>query len=216
MQSPQWAQSSVAGSAVAIALWSDRRARKRFDVERADHHSEIADERARHDREVSMERDLADKRLADERARSDARLKEERDALVKAEQLAEAWAVDVVTALAPAGMKRTLDLEEVPIDDDPQHPQRRLAVIIVNRGRYGIRAVKAHYWFGERIHSYVKVKPMWNTAGLRPELTRDLEGPTGYLDVLSPGSSMRYVSDPMLLSDLERAYPIVRWRDRQG
>jgi hypothetical protein len=107
-------------AAVGIALWAEWRSGRRLAVE--------------HER--------GDRLLAEERANSRAQIEEERRIAREREQLAEAYAVQVVLGEVYAG-------ERDPVYDEPVQPDgdslRRLAVMVVNRGSYTITRVEAQF-----------------------------------------------------------------------
>lgn len=225
---------AVAVVAVGVALYAERRADKRVADERKHSAQLLADERDRHDKEIAEERALADKRLADQLAHSasqlavdrtdadtrlrtqlqhaDARLADERKVARDAEQLAEAWAVQVAggRVFAP-GASTAADL---PDEKKRQHP----VVILVNTGRYTITRADARFSDGSGSIGQVIPQPFADYSGLPMTLARDVVGELGdaYLGVLVPGAAMRFVGTEMTASRLRTVYPIVRWADRWG
>lgn len=136
---------AVAVAAVGVAAWSEWRITKRANAERERSDKLRAEELARHETELSEERQLAGKRLSDERQAADDRLQRqiahsesllaaERQRAGDEEQLAEAWAVEVVGArMGP----------EDGVVSTPDNPSERPAVVVINSGRYTITRVEA-------------------------------------------------------------------------
>jgi len=212
----------VAVVAVGVALYAEWRADKR-----------LAQERARHDKEISDERRLSEKRLAEQHAHSEAqlakqlahsdaqfadqqvlteaRLAEERRQARAAEQLAEAWSVEVAGGRVslPGGYTGP---------DAPMDVQQHPVVVLVNKGHYTITRVDARFSEGRGIIGQVITQPFADFSELPHTLARDIVGEIGnvYLGVLTPGAAMRFVGSPMTVRDLGTVYPIARWTDRWG
>jgi hypothetical protein len=97
---------------VGIALWTEWRSDRRF----------------------REERERSDRLLADERAYGAAQVEEERRIAREREQLAEAYAVQVVPAEVPGR-----------ILNDEQGGGKQLGVIIVNRGRLTVSRMEVQF-----------------------------------------------------------------------
>lgn len=145
------------------------------------------------DKTLADERALADKRLADqlahsgsqlaiERADADARLQEglrhedarraaERRAARDAEQLAEAWAVQVVGARLPQGKSN--------VTGCAGDPPERSAAVVVNRGRYTITRVEARFGDGSAFLGGTHPRGHLYFNSLPQLLARDLTGGIG-------------------------------------
>jgi hypothetical protein len=209
----------VAVAAVGIAIFSERRTDSR-----------VAAERARSDRILGEERVLADKQIADERAtskarlqaeheRSDRQLREERQRAQDAEQLAEAYAVQVVHA-----EKLTGDAIEV-VYEEPDPDVRSLVAIVVNHGRYTITGVEARFHLHSNSGGGSLVPPhrtelVSGWPRLNERLRADLAGPpeyNPYVNRLAPwDTGIRFESDRMAANFLLGAYPVLRWIDQWG
>ena len=188
--------------ALFIALWSDWRTGQRLDRERDD-----ADRRLRHEQEHS------DAQLAEERRLADERLRAERDVAQWREQLAEAYAVQVVLAGGSTG-----DLGK---RDRAPH---RLAVIVVNRGRYTITNVEAQLRLGgsgnPSLVGFDSEQRLPGGDDLPPDLLGGLSVRLRAgvrADRLTPWDrGLRFDAAPVSAEDLQGAYPVVRWTDRWG
>lgn len=225
---------AVAVVAVGVAPYAERRSDRRVADERKNAAKVLSDERDRHDKEIADERALAGKRLAEQLAHSasqlaiertdadtrlrqelahaDARLAEERQAARDAEQLAEAWAVQVAGGrISAPGAPTGADIRD---EMKRQHP----VVIVVNGGRYTITRVDARFSDGSGIIGQVTPQPFADYSSLPLPLTRDIVGGLGdvYLGVLVPGAAKRFIGTEMPGSVLSTVYPIVRWTDRWG
>jgi hypothetical protein len=221
-----WANGLTAGGtiavaiiAVGIAIWSERRTDLRVEAERK-----------RSDRVLAEEREFADKRLADQQAHSDAQLAQERqaaDARLKAqqkhsdgqlerqrrdaqaaEQLVEAWSIEVLGARMPPGDN---------VVSTPENPSERTVAIVVNRGRYTITRVQARFSpDGQSIADREQTQSFTDFSRLPHQLGHDLTGGIGevYLGVIMPGAAMRFIGGAMLAQYMRTTYSIVRWTDR--
>jgi hypothetical protein len=194
-------------AALSIAVWSDVRTGQRLRMER-----QAADERLR------LEQDHSDAQLAEERQLADARLQAERESARDREQLAEAYAVQVLTA--------------VPEDKEVSgSAMAKVLAIVVNHGRYAISDLEAQlhvetpgntelvgFVSRERIPGREAIDPVL----LGPVIMRqglDSIRPAGMLapSNLTPWDrGVRFESDAMTAATLQRCYPIARWTDRWG
>lgn len=182
-------------AAVGIATWSEWRTTRR-----------LADEHARTDRQ-----------LAEERALSAAHIEEERRLAGQREQVAEAYAVQVITATLRGEQPDRRENPWIDIGDRPEAP----AVLVINRGHYAIAGVAARFRYESDGHV---AEP--RSAGRFPSesaiparLTEGLFGlgaaPGGILTPWDDG--VRFVGDfgsPGY--GLPALHPIVRWTDRWG
>jgi hypothetical protein len=173
-------------AAVSIALWTEWRSGRR-----------LAAEQARSDRQ-----------LEEERARSMAEIEEERRIGRESEQLAEAYAVQVVAAEAP--IRFTGD----------QGTGKQLGVILINRGKFTITRVQAQFSpDGMSLishHSYRRV-PGFDTVpeDLRAAWKESAE--RAMYGVLTPwDTGIHFASDTVHDRFLKSPYPVVRWTDRWG
>jgi hypothetical protein len=176
---------AVAVVAVGVALFAEWRSDKRL--------------RAEHAR--------SDKMLAEERALSEARLREERQLFQGREQLAEAYAVQVVL------MKRATD----------QADANRLVALIVNHGSQTITQIEARFSpAGQGVISHHKQTRIPGHYNLPPELVvgQPFEAPAeaaSYGDRLTPwDTGMSIETDVIGVQRLTDPRAIVRWTDRWG
>lgn len=189
--------------AVGIALWTERRSDKR-----------IREERARSDRLLAAQQQQAQTAIDEERAYGRAQLEDERRIVREREQLAQAYAVQVVLS-ERAGENQTgsereeKDLWEV----------RRLAAIIVNHGAYTIRRIELQFCIGK---SLTPPRRYERVPGFRdlPEALRGRGTAVGGVPlrgVLTPfDRGMVFFTDNIHQDHLVSPYPIVRWVDHWG
>jgi hypothetical protein len=221
---------AVAVVAVAVALFAEWRGGIRVRSEREHSAKVLAAQQERHDKETAEERALADQRLtrqlehsaaqlaeerkaADDRLRaqlehSDAQLREERKNAQDAEQLSEAWAVDLIGAQVGP---------EPGITSEPDQPIGRPVVIVINQSRYTITRVEARFSpEGQSTIGPSVTQPFADFDSLPHTLARDLTGTIGdvYLGVLPPGRAMRFLGATVLDRTLRTTYAMVRWTDR--
>jgi hypothetical protein len=197
----------VAIVAVGIAIWSDRQTGSR-----------LADQQAHSDAQLTKERAAADARLKAEQEHSDRQLREERQRAQEAEQLSEAYAVQVVLAEKLTGPS----LEETYEEPDPE--VRSLVAIVVNRGRYTITRVDAQFCLqansGGTLVSPGRTEWLSSYPALDDRLRAGLAGAPEYnphVSRLAPyDTGVRFTSDRMATKFIHGAYPLVRWTDRWG
>jgi hypothetical protein len=186
-------------AALGIALWTEWRAGKR-----------IREEHERSDRLLSQERERAASELAQQREHEQTALAEERRLTLGREQLAEAYAVQVVSA------ERVTDKTKA---RSTPYITKRIAVIVVNRGSYTITRVEARFWISGHAMGH-RTFDRWSGFQALPEALR--EGWTrapehGMYGVLAPwDGGFRFESDDTESWQLENPVPIVRWIDRWG
>jgi hypothetical protein len=175
---------AVAVVAVGIAFFTERRSDKRLGAEHA----------------------RSDKMLAEERALSEARLREERQLLQDREQLAEAYAVQVVLMRGPSESREA----------------HSLAAIIVNHGSYTITQIEARFSpDGQSVISHRRQVRIPGYSNLPPELTDPVfDQPAeaaSYGDRLTPwDTGMSIATDEIGVQRLTDPRVIVRWTDRWG
>jgi hypothetical protein len=179
-------------AAVGIALWAEWRSGRR-----------LAAEQARSDRQ-----------LEEERARSRAEIEEERRIGREREQLAEAYAVQVVLGERTGGERD--DVYDEPLSEDV----KVLAVMVVNRGSFTITEVEAKFSYDGR--SWVNHAGYQRLSGFGnvSERLRHRWRPSSELamyGVLAPwDAGIRFESDEVHVQNLKNPYPLVRWTDRWG
>ena len=179
-------------AAVGIALWTEWRSGER----------------------LKAEQQRSDRQLEEERALSRAEIEEERRIALKREQVAEAYAVQVVLGERTSGERD--EVYDEPIDESVG----RLAVMLVNRGSFAITRVEVR--FSHDGGSLVPPGRYEHLSGL-PGLSEKLRhGWTRFpeqaaRDVLTPwDTGMRFESDDVHVQHLKSPYPLVRWTDRWG
>jgi hypothetical protein len=220
----------VAIVAVAVPLFAEWRAGIRIADERLRSVGVLAAQQKLHDKEIGEKRALADQRLtrqlehgaaqlaaerkaAEERLKAQlehsyAQLKEERQNAQDAEQLTEAWALEVV------GAQRG---PEPGITSEPDQPIGRPVVIVINHGRYTITRVEARFSpEGQSTIGHSVTQPFADSGSLPHTLARNLTGTIGdvYVGVVSPGRAMRFLGATVLDRTLRTTYAMVRWTDR--
>jgi hypothetical protein len=198
---------AVAVAAVAVALFAEWRASVRVTAERQHSARILADERA-----------AADKRLRDQQEHSDRQLREERQAAQDAEQLAEAYAVQVVMGERDGGVAR----DELYGEPTEIASTKILAVMIVNRGNYTITRIEAKF-SPDGTGSKIPHRRFSRISGFSelPDTLRSgfsqLTDDNGYGDVLAPGDTgMRFETDLVGVGHIAGPYAFVRWTDRWG
>lgn len=183
-------------AAVGIALWAEWRTGKR-----------LAAEHARSDRQ-----------LQEERALSATQIGEERHIARNREQLAEAYAVQVVMGDRNAGQRDTGIIGQM----SPE--LKRVAAIIINHGAYTIMGVEAQLRLSAgsnpRLVSFDKSERVSGMVELDKELRSGMYGGLEaalHADRLSPWDrGIRFETGAMPTEHLAGAYPVVRWADRWG
>lgn len=217
---------AVAVVAVGVAIVSLRHSDKQIREER-DHSDEVvaeerrladkrlADQIRHSDEQLAQEREAADTRLHDQLEHSESQLGFQRARAQDAEQIAEAYAVQVVP------VRMSPDAYGSKVATDPGTPITCPGVIVINRGRYTITRLEAQICLnGKSMTSYGKRQhfPAWWNLRNMP-LAEGLEGPEPdiRLDTLTPSDlGMRFVHDAIAERHVRGAYPVVRWKDRWG
>jgi hypothetical protein len=194
---------AVAIVAVSVALYADWQADRRVRAERAHSDKVIAEERA-----------LAEKRLAEQLAHSEAQLRNERQHAQEREQLAEAYAVQVVAArTSPKTVFANFEVA-------PENPVECPMAVVVNHGHYAITEVEAKFSNGQAIYPIWEMRHLSSFTKLPPDLA---VAPSGPWDIHSGGPvltpqdpGMRFTGTRMALGELIGVYPILRWTDWRG
>ena len=193
---------AVAIAAVGVALFAERRAGVRVAAERENAANVLADERP-----------AADARLKAQLEHSDAQLQGERQVAQDKEQLAEAYAIQVVMGERAAG-EITYSAYGDALDDDSV---KVLAVMILNRGRYTITRIQAQFSTNGNLIPHHQFRRLAGFHGLPDELLAGFHRPEddrGYGDMLAPGDTgMRFESDSVHVQNISGPYPVVRWTD---
>lgn len=142
--------------------------------------------------------------------RTRKQLAEERRRAQEREQIAEAYAVHVLSA------------ERVIIgSSDAEGAVKPLAVLIENRSSFTITRVEAQFCIGTSLVTHRKVTRLAGFGalphGLRAGWRASDEDEIVTTDVLTPwNEGVRFESDDIRVQNLRGAYPIVRWTDRWG
>ncbi len=165
----------------------------------------LADERAHSDRQIATEREF-----------SKNQAEEEWHAARDREQLAEAYAVQVVMGEAVVDT-------DVPTNEygDPDGSVKRLAALVVNRGKYTITQLEAQFCLSgtqlitphrtERISGLLDLPAQLHFGWGAPEREWAMSG------TLTPwDTGMRFETDRIHVRHLGNSYPVVRWRDQWG
>jgi hypothetical protein len=186
-------------TAVGIALWAEWRTARR-----------IREERARSDR-----------LLQEERGHGRAQIEEERRITLGREQLAEAYAVQVINARASARAAHGRD--------DPADPLTRPAAVVVNRGHYAITKVDARFSNGESSQRVVETRHLSALIRLPKELrglNQELQGsdeefipwPDDFnvVSLVPRDPGLQLIGPALQTSRSLYMYPLVRWTDRWG
>ena len=208
---------AVAVAAVAIAAFAEWRASVRVDNERKRAEAALSKERAYAASVLADERELADTRLRQQIQAADERLKRELEAAHEQEELAEAYAVQVVVAGQPAG--QPTGSVQRPISSTIQS----MAVMVVNRGRYAITDIEAQLSGDGR--GLISAQHEERIAGFDnlPLQLRQQYMKFGSLvaqgNVLGPaGTDIGMRFEMGLIPDHGMSWPgpyaVVRWRDR--
>jgi hypothetical protein len=152
---------------------------------------------------------VQDRRHANEQIQEDRQLVRDR------EQLAAAYAVQVVLGQKLAG--EPMD----PIYEEPGESVKCLVAIVVNRSEYTITGIEARFSLdGKNLVSLRSDERVSGYPDLPGRLQSGLSGPrddTRFGDRLTPwDTGMRLESYLVPEQDLAAPYPIVRWTDRWG
>jgi hypothetical protein len=208
---------AVALAAVGVALFAEWRASVRVRAERARSDLVLADERAHSDQVLADERAAADKRLKSQQEHSDRQFHAAQTRSQETEQYTEAYAVQVTVA-------ETTTASGPPNEYGDPGPDaaKRLAALVVNRGRYAITRVTAQFSpDGRSLTSASRVVRIpVSFESLPPELRGDfgpLRDKRGHGDTLAPwDAGMRIESDNVGVRHVAGPYFVVRWVDRWG
>lgn len=177
-------------------------------------------------RRLKAEHERSDRLLAEERELSRAQIEEERRIAREREQLAEAYAVQVVLgAIVVADALTGLSGE---IDDTVIH----LAVLVVNHGKFTITGIDARFSYDgmslvpgggrTRVSSFRSIPEDLLSTLIASPATRDFAkyeqaDEPAMSRILTPWDvGMRFESDRVALKFLRGSYPLVRWTDRWG
>lgn len=131
---------AVALVAVGVALFAEWRASVRVQAERSRSDQVLADERARSDQVLANERAAADKRLKSQQEHSDRQFHAAQTRSQETEQYTDAYAVQVIV-----GEITTMSEPPNEYGDPGAEAAKRLAALVVNRGRYAITGVTAQF-----------------------------------------------------------------------
>ncbi len=186
-----WGTLAVAVAAVAVALFAEWRAGVRVRAER-EHSAKV----------LAAEREAADKRLLKQMEHSDGQLRAQADAARDAEQVSEAYSVQVVLGER--------------INDDT----RVLVLMISNRGRYTISRLEAQFSTnGQGLVPHRSSRRLSDIESM-PLPLRALIGTrsdTAYGNVLTPwDAGVRFESDAIHIRHISEPYGVIRWTDRWG
>lgn len=157
---------------------------------------------------IEAEHKRSDQLLEDERAHGRAQIEEERRIAREREQLAEAYAVQVVAAETPIRFA------------GDQGTGKQLAAIIVNRGKFTITRIEAQFSpDGMSLIPHFAYKRMPGFDIVPDDLRagwQDSSGQAMYR-VLTPwDKGIRFATDTVHDKFLKSPYPVVRWTDRWG
>ena len=196
--------------AILSTIFITRQDRKRAD-------KRFADEQARHKTEVDEERRLAEARLKAQQEQSENHFSTEQWRITEREQYSEAYAVQVTV-----GELNTASEPPDQFGDPGSDAAKRLAALVVNRGRYGITRVSAQ--FSPDGKSLTSPSRSVRIPASFDSLPRELRGEFGSLrdkrghgDTLAPwDAGMRFESANTGVRHLAGPYFVVRWVDRWG
>jgi hypothetical protein len=187
----------------------------RQDRKRAD--KRLAAEQARHDTEVAEERRLADERLKTQHDQSEEQFRTEQSRMTEREQYTEAYAVQVTVGEITAASEPPNEYGDPGAD-----AAKRIAALVVNRGRYAITRVTAQFSpEGRSLTTPSRVvRILASFESLPQELRGDfgpLQDKRGHGDTLAPwDAGMRFESGDVGIRHLAGPYFVVRWVDRWG
>jgi hypothetical protein len=199
-------------AAVGIALWTEQRSDKRITAEHRRTGGLIREERERAAATLADQREHEKSALEDERARGRKLLEEERRLSLEREQLAQAYAVQVLLAQLPhpnatdAATGETL-------------PTRQLLAGIVNRSAYTVTRIQVRFCLGGSTmvsHREVAQLPSPST----PDALRT--GPWPCPDpamrgILTPfDGGLQFETEAISERDLADPYALARWTDHWG
>lgn len=137
------------------------------------------------------------------------RLQEERQCTQDAEQLGEAYAVQVTLAKIPAA-----ELTELVVDTERTQTAECPVVVVVNNGRFTITNVDVRFTKDSAVYPW-QYRHYYSSYTMLPkELQSGLVADPGIV-MLPPGvAGMRFIGNASITSSLSDMYPIVRWTDR--
>lgn len=179
---------AVAVAAVGVAFFAEWRAGVRVAAERTHSAKVLANERA-----------AADARLRVQQELSDAQLRRERDLAREQEQLAEAWAVEVIP-------KVSMDSQTCSLGAD-----------VTNLCSFTITRVEARFSpDGKSLVPHEQAERLHELdagafGGLHASFSL-----SGYQGILTRGTAIRFWSDRLDRAVMADPYPVVRWTDRWG
>ena len=177
----------------------------------------VADERAHSDQVLTDERTAADKRLKSQQEHSDRQFYAAQTRSQQTEQYTEAYAVQVTV-----GEITTVPGPPNEHGDPGADATKRLAALVVNRGRCAITRVTAQFSpDGKSLTSPSRVVRIPASFEKLPQELRGDFGPLqdkrGHGDRLTPwDAGMRFESGDVGLRHLAGPYFVVRWVDRWG
>jgi hypothetical protein len=182
-------------AAVGIALWAEWRSGRR----------------------LKAERERGARLLAEERAHSRAQIDEERRVTREREQLAEAYAVQVIAA----------DMVIRSWPEESITRGRHLAAIVVNRGKFTIMRVSVQFCTDgvnlvpagshERVSGLTSIPESLKGGFSEISWLFTPGGDGAMYGVLPPwDEGIRFQSDTLPVESLKSPYPLVRWTDRWG
>jgi len=184
---------------------ADRRLREQFD-----HSDEQLRKQQEHsDEQLRKQQEHSDEQLAAERAAADERLQRQFARDEQLEQRSEAASVEVTAFVIPADVNVAISTGD---------PVGRAAVIVTNKGRYGIENIDARLSpDGQSVVAFVNrrnVTDVTGAAGVGLDVIGSLA--EVHLGTIGPGAGMLFIGDNRLVRDLRTAFPIIRWSDRWG
>jgi hypothetical protein len=154
---------------------------------------------------TGQDRRRADKALIAQQEHAEALRREDREHAQEAEQLAEAWAVEVIPHVWP---------------ESRDGSTKRLSVSVTNLGSYTITRVAARFSpEGTSLISYESAQRITEDSGVYPLGYDDRAAGftmSGYEGILTRGTGLSFRSDPIDTDKLAGPYPVVRWTDRWG
>lgn len=157
---------------------------------------------------TKQDRERAGQQLLDERAAADRRYREERDHAQEAEQLAQAWAVEVLPGHA-SDRQDTSNLS-VMVGNMSTRTVTRVEVQFSPDGKSLVMPKRSERLIPQNGSSTVRI-----TSDL-PFIPPDGKFSAAYSGILIPGRHMRFWSDEISDEHLSASYPVVRWSDWLG
>jgi hypothetical protein len=186
--------------AVGIALWTEWRSGKR-----------IKAEHERSDKALREERERSAAELAEQREHGRKQLEEERRIAREREQLAQAYAVQVLLAQLPGHL----------VDDTATGkplPATQLLLGIVNRSAYTIIRIETQFCLGRRMIPYLDISqlPSSNTPDALRTGPFPSPDPAMQRILTRFDGGLQFETDAILDRDLSAPYAMVRWTDHWG